>query len=149
LTSAAGTPGTVTFTCEPVPAHATCTVVPANPSLGGTTTISATVATSVAGATLQWQPIPDNPQKVWLVGLLPLCLLPLALARKRLRRLASLTLLVCVLFALGCGASRLIPLANQTSGATATPTPSGTYNLMVSGTSAGLTRSVNLTLIVQ
>ncbi len=149
LTSAAGTPGTVTFTCGPVPAHATCTVIPANPSLGGATTISATVATSVAGAALQWPAIPDNPQRVWLVGLIPCGLLPLALRRKRLRRVASFALLVCVLFALGCGVSRIIPLANQGEGGTTAPTPSGTYNLVVSGTSAGLTRSVNLTLIVQ
>jgi len=30
-----------------------------------------------------------------------------------------------------------------------TPTPSGSYNIVVSGTSAGLTHSINLTLIVQ
>jgi hypothetical protein len=149
LTSAAGTPGTVTFTCGPVPAHATCTVVPANPSLGGTTTISATVATSVAGAALQWPPIPNRPQGVWLVGLVPLGLLPFAFRRRHMRRTARLLLAGCVLFTLGCGASRLIPLTNESSGGSTAPTPSGTYNLVVSGTSAGLTRSVNLTLIVQ
>jgi hypothetical protein len=149
LTSAAGIPGTVTFTCGPVPAHAICTVVPANPSLGGTTTISATVATSVAGATLQWPAIPNSPQGVWLAGLVPLGLLPWIFGRRHMRRAACLLLAGCVLFALGCGASRLIPLTNESSGGTTTPTPSGTYNLVVSATSAGLTRSVNLTLIVQ
>ncbi|HEX9198378.1 MAG TPA: choice-of-anchor D domain-containing protein, partial [Acidobacteriaceae bacterium] len=54
LTSAAGVPGTVAFTCGPIPAHSTCTVNPASPALGGTTTITVTVATSVAGAALEW-----------------------------------------------------------------------------------------------
>jgi hypothetical protein len=45
----------------------------------------------------------------------------------------------------------VIPATNASggSGTVATPTPSGTYNLTVAGTSAGLTRSVGLTLIVQ
>jgi hypothetical protein len=52
--------------------------------------------------------------------------------------------------AAGCGASRLIPLtSNSSTGSGGNPTPAGTYNLVVSGASAGLTRSVGLTLVVQ
>ena len=54
LTSVVGVPGTVAFTCAGVPAHATCTVTPAAPALGGTTALSVTIATSVAGAALEW-----------------------------------------------------------------------------------------------
>jgi Abnormal spindle-like microcephaly-assoc'd, ASPM-SPD-2-Hydin len=145
LTSVANVPGTVTFTCGPVPAHATCTVVPATPSLGGTTVISVTVATSVAGVRLIF---PWERQTVWFVAIVPLGLLA---RRRRPRWMSGMVALLCVALA-GCGASRLIPLSDATSGGggtTATPTPSGTYNLVVAGTSAGLTRSVNLTLVVQ
>jgi hypothetical protein len=84
---------------------------------------------------------------MWLAALLPLGLL--GLGRRRLWRLGAVAMMCCVLAAVGCGASRLIPLTSPGGGGTATPTPSGTYNLVVSGTSAGLTRSVGLTLVVQ
>jgi hypothetical protein len=140
LTSAAGLPGNVAFACSGMPVHATCVVNPATPAMGGTTTISVTVATSVAGAALRW---PGQQQMVWLAGLLPVWLL----GRKRLRRLGGVAILCCVVALVGCGASRLIPMSS--GGGAASPTPSGTYNLVVSGTSAGLMRSVGLTLIVQ
>lgn len=144
LSSASTVTGTVTFTCAPVPAHATCTVTPASPALGGTTTIDVTVATSVQGAALQF---PGAMQRKWLALLLPggFLLFP----RRKVRRAA---LLSAVLILGGCSTSRLIP-ASGTAGTstttTATPTPSGTYNITVTGTSAGLSRSVGLTLIVQ
>jgi len=52
----------------------------------------------------------------------------------------------------GCGAGREIPLTSgpgsglPTSGSS---TPAGTYTVIASAGSAGLTRTVNLTLIVQ
>lgn len=145
LTSVAGVPGTVAFTCGPVAAHSTCTVTPSSPVLGAMSTITVTVATSVAGAALHW---PGERQMVWLAGLLPLGLL--GLGRSRLRRLGGVAILCCVMVLAGCGASRLIPgTSSGGGGTTGSPTPSGTYNLVVSGTSAGLTRSVGLTLIVQ
>ena len=146
LTSVAGVPGTVEFTCSGVPANAICTVTPATPALGGSTAMSVTVATSVTGAALKWPVIPGGRQMVWLAGLLPLGLL--GAGRKRLRGLGRLVTIGCVLILAGCGASRLIP-ETSTGGSSGTPTPSGTYNLTVVGTSAGLTRSVGLTLVVQ
>jgi hypothetical protein len=148
LSSAAGVPGTVAFTCTPIPAHATCVVNPATPALGSATTITVTVATSVAGADLRWPLLPGKQHLSWLATLLPLGLL--GLGRRRARRLSALAMLSCVLLFAGCTASRLIPSTSSSSGGTtATPTPSGTYNLVVSGTSVGLTRSIDLTLIVQ
>jgi hypothetical protein len=148
LSSAAGVPGTVAFTCTPIPAHATCLVNPSTAALGATTTITVTVATSVAGAELRWPLLPGKLHMSWLAALLPLGLL--GLGRRRARRLSALAMLCCVLLFAGCAASRLIPQTSSSSGGTtATPTPSGTYNIVVSGTSVDLTRSVNLTLIVQ
>jgi hypothetical protein len=141
LTSVAGVPGTVAFTCAPVPAYATCVVSPATPSLGGTTPITVTVATSVA-----LLHIPGERRWMWLAGLLPLGLL--GLKRRRVRRLGGMAMLCGMLAMAGCGSKRLIP-ETSAGGGSGSPTPSGTYNLVVAGTSAGLTRSVGLTLVVQ
>jgi hypothetical protein len=62
-------------------------------------------------------------------------------------------MLACFLLAAsGCGAGRLIPASGgpgSGSGSTNSVTPVGTYNIVVSGSSAGLTRTLNLTLVVQ
>jgi hypothetical protein len=147
LTSVVGVPGTVAFTCAGVPAHATCTVTPAAPALGGTTALSVTIATSVAGAALEWPVIPDGRRMVWFAGVLPLGLA--GLGRRRLRRAGGLAMLGCLVVLAGCEVGRMIPATDTSAGLTTTPTPSGTYNVTVSGTSAGLTRSVGLTLVVQ
>jgi hypothetical protein len=148
LSSAAGVPGTVAFTCTSIPAHATCVVNPATAALGATTTITVTVATSVAGADLRWPQLPGKQRLIWLATLLPLGLL--GLGRRSARRLRAPAMLCCVLLVSGCAVTRLIPSTSSSSGGTtATPTPSGTYNIVVSATSAGLTHSINLTLIVQ
>jgi hypothetical protein len=143
LSSAAGLPGTVTFACTGAPAHATCVVNPSSAGMGGASTLTVTVATSVAGAELRWPGVSDAGHVVWLVGLVPVWF-----GRRRWRRVGVVAMVGCVLMVGGCGASRLIPLASS-GGGTGNPTPSGTYNLTVSGTSAGLTRTVGLMLVVQ
>ena len=143
LTSAAGVPGTAALTCTGAPAHATCVVNPASAALGGTTVITVTVATSVAGAAVKW---PGQRRMMWLAALTPFGLL---LLEPRLSHRAVLVVLACAVVALGgCGASRLIP-SDSGGGSPGSTTPSGTYNLVVSGTSAGLTRTVGLSLVVQ
>jgi hypothetical protein len=68
--------------------------------------------------------------------------------RRRYPRLTPLLVFICFLGALsGCGAGRAIPVTGTTGGGT--PTPAGTYTLTVSASAAGLTHSVNLTLVVQ
>jgi hypothetical protein len=50
----------------------------------------------------------------------------------------------------GCGTGRLIPASEVTATGTGGPgTPTGSDTLTVSATSAGLTQSVSLTLVVQ
>ena len=146
LSSAAGVPGTVALSCTGVPTNATCLVNPSSQALGGTATITVTVATSVAS--LHWPDLPGRQHLSWLVGLLPLGLL--GLGRRRARRLGTVAILCCGLLVAGCGASRMVPQTNGTTPVNpVTPTPSGSYTLVVSGSSTGLTRSISLTLIVQ
>jgi hypothetical protein len=145
LSSVAGVPGSVVFTCSGLPPGATCTITPPAPALGAVTTISVAIATGVSGAMLQ------SPMRGWLArgvkgGIWAACLAPL-LALRRRRRLAGL---VCmsVLFSLaGCGWGRLIPGDGIPTAATVTPT--GAYTIVVTASSTGIVKSVNLTLIVQ
>ena len=147
LSSAANVPGMVTFTCSGAPANSTCVVTPGTAALGATTTVSVTVDTGVTSSSV----VRDRTPLVWLA-----MVVPLGLAGYRFqRRFAGVGLLVCllgILFAVqGCGAGRSIPSASGTGGSSGAPgsvTPAGTYAIVVSASSAGLTRTMNLTLVV-
>jgi hypothetical protein len=142
LTSVAGLPGTVAFACTGVPAYSTCVVTPASAALGGTSTVTVTVATDIAA--MHW---PGDRPVVWFAMVLPVGLV--GFGRRRTRRLGVIAMMCGVVVLGGCGVSRVIPLTSVGGGGSSTPTPSGTYNLTVSGAGAGLTRSVALTLVVQ
>jgi hypothetical protein len=77
---------------------------------------------------------------------------PLAFIRRR-RAFARLMLPVLLLAVLGglsgCGSERIIPGNGTDGGGSSSPTPSGTYTISVSASAAGLTHSVNVTLVVQ
>ncbi len=154
LSSVAGTPGTAALTCIGAPANATCTVVPSSVPLGGTATIAATVETGVStNASL---PVPSHSHREWWATLLPLGFLVsrMSLLRSRptaLRALLSLILTASLFSSIGCGSGRIIPGGGGGSG-TGPPsplTPNGSYIITVSATSAGLTRSVAVTLVVK
>jgi hypothetical protein len=146
LTSGAGVPGTVVFGCAGAPANSTCVMTPSSAALGGTSLISVTVLTDVVW--MQKPQIGPGRPMVWLAFLLPIGLA--GLGRRRLRWVAAM---VCLVAMAGCSVSRTIPLTSQSggsgSGGSGSVTPSGSYNLVVSGTSAGITRSVGLVLVVQ
>ena len=143
LSSAAGVPGTATLACTGAPTNATCVVTPGSAGLGTATTISVTVNT---GVTVASSARPSG-SGAWWVMVLPV-VLPF---RRRLRyRMAGLMVFVGLMVLVGCGSGRTIPPGGGGGGGGGGPvTPSGTYSMVVSGTSAGLTRSVTLTLVVQ
>jgi hypothetical protein len=138
LSSSANVMGTAVLTCSGAPANSSCTVTPASGSLGGATTVSVTVNTGVAVAASSSSFKSDA--TLWLACLLPL---GVALRRRRLQRLLLLCLLV------GCGSGRHIPSDANAPGAPSPITASGTYALTVSAASAGLVRTVNLTLVIR
>jgi hypothetical protein len=151
LSSLPGLSGTVALSCAGAPAHTTCLVSPTSPSLGATTSLVVTVATGVAALHAPTFFAPTTP-RILYAFLLPFTLLLTARKRCRLAQRLPLVLLAFALSAslttiTGCGAGRIIPAPN-TSG-NSTPTASGTYNLTVSASAAGLTHTVPLTLIVQ
>jgi len=149
LSSAANVSGTATFTCTGAPANSTCNVTPASVALGNATTVSVTVLTGVSSTALYSRPAMNRSGVLWLATLLPVGLL--VLRKTRGSGLVAFALFGCLIAVTGCGAGRAIPLD---SGSNPNPppiliTPAGTYTIIASASSGGLTRSVNLTLIVQ
>lgn len=164
LSSASGLSGNVALSCSGAPAHSLCTVSPAAAALGGTIQVSVVVQTGMATALVQpgelWQHGQDGG---WVLALAS----PACLGLRRRRRTSGLRkkgrnarsmFLMAILLCLaglgclgGCGAGRVIPLGGAAAGSSAvsTPTPSGTYNITVSGTTAGVTHAVGLNLIIQ
>ena len=149
LSSAANVSGVVTFACTGFPANSTCNVTPGSIALGNTTTISVTVLTGVSTAASASRPLEGHAHLLWLAMLLPLGLFGTrSIGRCRLASVAVLCVLMTVA---GCGAGRTIPAENNASPGSGSgqDTPVGTYTIAASASSAGLTHSVNLTLIVQ
>jgi hypothetical protein len=134
----------ITLTCTGAPVNSSCNITPSAIAVdGNATTVAVTVLTGVPNLAQTHK----TAQRVWLALVLPVGLLGL-----RRRRLAGAAVLCILLVASGCGAGRLIPASGgpgSGSGGTHAVTPNGTYTVVVTGTSAGLSRSVNLTLVVQ
>jgi hypothetical protein len=145
LSSAAASPFPVSFSCTGVPVNATCNVSPSNVVLGGTTVVSVTVNTGVSSAAVA--PVfPAGRGMVWLALAVPLGWL----GRRRLRvGLIGCVLLSCLIGIGGCGSGRRIPGSGGSPVGTVASTPAGTYGVVVSATSLAVTRTINLTLIVQ
>ena len=153
LSSINGLSGNVALSCTGAPANSICTVVPAIASLGTTTPIAVTVetaVTSLAALAPRARPFRAAGASSAARALLLAMLLPFAFfQRRRYSRIARFLILICALGVLnGCGPGRAIPDTGTTGGG-GTPTPVGTSTLTVSASAAGLTHSVNLTLVVQ
>ncbi|HWZ11574.1 MAG TPA: choice-of-anchor D domain-containing protein, partial [Acidobacteriaceae bacterium] len=143
VTPAAGSVGFANLVCSNLPLHTTGLTDPAVASLAAASTINVSVGTSAKAAA---HPLPG----VWF-GLAAPFLFPWnLLARRGRRRVSSFFAIVLAAATLGlvagCGAGTATLIgAPAGTGATAP----GSYNFVVSATSGGLTRSVNLTLVVQ
>jgi hypothetical protein len=138
LRPAVSTSDPVTYTCSGLPANARCNVRAQYSDLSAISTVTVTVLT---GTTTK------NIQIAMLIVPMLLCL-PVSWRR----RIAFLIVLTISLAGMqGCGSNRVIPGSGDGSGTGAgtTVTPSGTYNLNVSATAAGITHTVPLTLIVR
>ncbi len=132
---------TVSLTCTGAPQNSTCKIVPASLAIdGSTTTVAVTIVTGTTSASIAGH----SGNIFWAILFVPVGMI--AVRRRRiLPALACCVLLV----AGGCGEGRLIPSASGPGSGSGAVTPAGTYNIVVTATSTGLTRTVNLSLIVQ
>lgn len=142
---------TAAFTCTGAPANAACTLTPSSAMLDGTAvTVAVVVQTGVASQTAAVFPQSAAGNVAWLAALLPLGLF--AFRRPRFSPLVGVVLLSCTFIAAGCGTGRKIPTSVPPGGggtSSGAATPAGTYPIVVSATSAGLTRTIQLTLVVK
>jgi hypothetical protein len=144
----------VNLSCGGAPALSTCKVTPSTISAGsGSTGVTVTVTTTAPVAALL---MPRESQRgamwaTWIFqgpGFLMVGLVSLGgKERQNRRRLLLMCLLIgLILFAVGCGG------ASVGKGTQPTPqagTPTGTYTLLVSGSSGSLVHTTQLTLTVQ
>jgi hypothetical protein len=150
LSSLSGLSGNVALSCTGAPVNSICTVTPSIGALGTTTPVVVTLETAVpstVGLARPSQPLrASSAAKAVLLAML----LPIAFfQRRRYPRFARLLVTFCALGVLSsCGASRTIPTTGTTGGG-GSPTPPGTSTLTISASSAGLTHSVSLTVVVQ
>ena len=149
---------TLTLTCSGAPPQSTCTVSPSSVTLDGVHVASANITVATAGffpAALN-QPLGASSTKLALLlamagGVLGFLAMPGRINGKRrtqfLGGLFMLCLVSVVLIMPGCGGG------SGGGGSSGGATPTGTYNLTVTGTfssgSSKLTHSTNFTLIVQ
>ncbi len=150
LTPAILTNMPVTYSCTGAPSYSKCTVTSTYTDLSGTSVVVASILT---GTTAQMERhISPFPRALPVLALLvPFGLLCSRRGNRRQLTLALL-LLSMAMGTGGCGSGRHVPDSGTGtgtgSGATAV-TPSGSYNVVVAATSAGVTRQVPLTLVVQ
>jgi hypothetical protein len=155
LTANGGFSGAVQFSCLGAPAASNCTVSPNPLNLTGTNPAAIAVSVATTARTVA-QVLPDNSQttshRTSGLALLAVCsvfgfvLVPIRRQtggknRWGWRVLPGLILLALLCF--GCGGS------STSSGNQKTGTPSGTYNITVSGSSGSVTQSAMLKLNVQ
>ena len=141
LSSASGLMNSVALTCSGAPSHTTCKVTPSSATLGGTTMVSAVVTTGVASAAVTG----SRDALPWMRGGALLLALAVPCCLLRRKRLPLMMFFVCAALT-SCGTGRVIP---GDAPIASTPSPTGTYTLQVTATSAGLTHSVSLTVTVQ
>jgi hypothetical protein len=136
LSSLATLSGNIALACTGAPTSSTCTISPPTGALGNTTPLVVAIAT---GTTLAQRTL--APTGIYLALFLPLSIYFL----RRRKRLGVALLLLSLT---GCASNRIVPPTAVTP-PNYIPTPTGTYNLTITATVAGLTHSVPLTLTVQ
>jgi Subtilase family len=160
VTPVGGLKGTVTLTCGGVPALTTCSISPTQVTLDGinpavaTVTLATTAHSSFPPAAPQRfsPPLPIAQLLARLFAYLLVCVILWRLGRIPRKRLllTAAVVLPLALLCTSCGGS-----TSSTSSSTATNppptqpgTPQGAFTITVTGTSANLTHSTNVTLKV-
>ena len=146
----------VSLTCSGAPAQSTCTITPSSVTLDGVDPVTVTVAVTTTATAMSLAPKVITPFAVGhiglfvgLVGLLVLIALAFMSGRRGAVKPQFACIMLVSLFSIGIAMTGCSGSGSKNSGGT----PSGTYTLVVTGTSnsalAALTHNTKLTLIVQ
>lgn len=141
---------TVALSCQPSSAGIGCTVTPNPASLTGSgsasLTINAFASTSAAS-------IPESPARDRRMGasgevMAAAFLFPLVLPNRRRSKMPMLLLVLITALGLsiGCGGGSS---AAPSSGSQTTPAPAGSYSVLVTGISGGITHNATVSITVQ
>lgn len=145
-----GSSGKFSFACTGLPTHSTCSFNPASVSVAAnsTATVTVQIATGVASGTAQNRVSSnDVPLKSALLLACGVFLLPLSLRRKPAGIWLSLVLFAGVLAIASCAGAG----GGDGTGSISPPnnaTPAGTYSVVATATSAGVSHKVTLSLTV-
>lgn len=150
LSGADGFSGSVVLGCSGAPSASTCNVTPPTLAIAGSTAAPFTVTvTTTARSSVTAIPRVQLPPAAWLfcvalVLLLCACVRLAGSARIRRMAWAAVSCGALLIAVAGCGGG-----SNGPTGPPVTGTPAGTYNVAVTATSNGATRTMQLTLVVR
>jgi uncharacterized protein (TIGR03118 family) len=133
-----GFTGSVAMTCTGTIPQGGCAVSPASLTVPGSATVTFTTAAFMQPAPREVPPI--SPVQIVLLFGAALLLLSLPAVRQARTRLTLAGAVLVFLVAAGC--------SNNNNANSSTATPAGQYQVTVTGTSGGVTRSSNVTLTV-
>jgi large repetitive protein len=141
-------PSSVALSCSGLPAGASCSFSPASvtPGADGNVVMSTVSITTTAAVASLEQPYPSRltVRGSWMAMLFPFLLLS-GFCRKRSPRLMLLLVLLCGTISLtGCAGA-----TPKNSSPSISATPSGTYNVTITGTSGTLANSEAIVLVVR
>lgn len=146
--SSTGFSGTITVSCSGLPVGAACTFSPSTVTAAGTPATTASTMTITTTATTAILHSPARaPFSRWLaVGIFAFFSVVMLGSPARRRSAGLLLLLAVISFAPACGGGGS---STPPPPPPPTPTPAGTYNLVVSATSGSTTSTTPITLYVQ
>jgi hypothetical protein len=148
-----GFSGPVTFGCSNLPANASCSISPSSTTLGASA-VNVTVIISTSQQSLvvmrHYEKLPAVPASFLLLTTLVLfgSALPLIGLRFKMQRFALATILLAGAGMVACGGGSTTSGGGSTTPAPAV-TPAGTYSVNFTVTGTGISRTVQLKLVVQ
>jgi hypothetical protein len=151
VANSTGFSGSIALSCSGLPVGATCAFSPSTVTAAGTPATTAstmTITTTAATTTAAQMPPTHGPFSHWLaIGMFALFSIVMAGSPARRRSTGLLLLLALIALVPACGGGG--NSSTTPPPVPSTPTPAGTYNLVVSATSGSTTSTTAITLYVQ
>jgi subtilase family serine protease len=151
LTGPYGVGVPVALACTPSSNQFACSVNPASPTVNGSTSATLSITAAVPASNAGVAARHDSDSRHWLVAAY-ISIFPFGAmfvfpdSRRRLRPSAVILLLALLLFAPSCGSNN--PSSTTPPPPSSTPTPAGTYGVLVTATSGGVIHNLQVEVVV-